>query len=282
MDQHFFGQDYHRSVEEEPLVRIIITRIFQHPKKFLIFLSVLVGGGLFFYFTAQQSSTPTILPLIKAPEGPSRIPPTTENTLLVPHQDRQVYKNIEKTPPSGEGPKVEHLLPPVEAPFLSFKDEEASVDVEAETGGDPVQKTQDTPPLPEPLPTAAKPSPLPAIEKKAGKASIDSIDQLLSQKPMLPKPEAQAQKGEKYRLQLGSLPTREAAEKEWARIQKAMKEKEPIFQRLKPRFERIDLGAEKGGIVYRIILGNIGSKEGAKRLESHLKERKISCLVIAP
>lgn len=277
MSQFFFEQDRRPPAKEESLTKIILERLLKSPTKAGIFLSILLLGGIFFYFMGGKPPVhQEDLPLIKAPPGPSRVQPETAGNPLVPHQDRQVYKNIEKAKDTSVSSKVEHLLPPVEAPALSVVDEEEPIEIAPEVS---VQKEEVA------LPKADSPpkvdSPPKAIEKVKAPSTVQSIDQLLGIAVSTPS-EPMIRKGGKYRLQLGSLPTREAAEQEWTRIQRVMKEKEPAFARLKPLFERIDLGAEKGGIIYRIILASISSKESAKTLENRLKEKKISCLVIAP
>ena len=77
-------------------------------------------------------------------------------------------------------------------------------------------------------------------------------------------------------IQLASLKTREAVEREWKRLT-ALRNLKPLLKGLKPVYGRVDMG-ESEGICYRLRVG-LFSYENAKILCRKLKEQKVDCIV---
>jgi hypothetical protein len=77
----------------------------------LLAIVVLVGGGFWFM---NRSSAPEEIPTIKA-EGTYKERPEQPGGIDIPHQDVQVYHEIDGAN-DGEKATVEHMLPPPEQP----------------------------------------------------------------------------------------------------------------------------------------------------------------------
>jgi hypothetical protein len=78
---------------------------------FVIF--TLIGGGAYWKFSQSTPTVPGEIPTIKA-EGSYKQRPEQPGGIDIPHQDVQVYQELDnKGPPPAQ---VEHLLPPPETP----------------------------------------------------------------------------------------------------------------------------------------------------------------------
>ena len=73
----------------------------------------LVGGGLYWKFAGSSHRVPGEIPTIKS-EGAYKQRPDNPGGIDIPHQDVQVYQELDNSSPAQ--PQVEHLLPPPEAP----------------------------------------------------------------------------------------------------------------------------------------------------------------------
>ena len=82
----------------------------------LVFVLLAVGGWLFWEFGEPADTNPQDIPLVKA-EGSYKQRPEEPGGINIPHQDVQVYQELDAK--NNDKDQVEHLLPPPETPQLS-------------------------------------------------------------------------------------------------------------------------------------------------------------------
>jgi cell division septation protein DedD len=78
-------------------------------------------------------------------------------------------------------------------------------------------------------------------------------------------------------VQLGALRSREAALREWQRLEGPHGD---LLEGLQPRVERIDLGPGRG-VFYRLRAGPLASEAAASQLCEQLRARQVGCLLVA-
>ena len=76
----------------------------------------LIGGGVYLKLRVPSHATPGEIPTIKA-DGAYKTRPDQPGGIDIPHQDVQVYQELDNNVP--QKPQVEHLLPPPEVPEAS-------------------------------------------------------------------------------------------------------------------------------------------------------------------
>jgi hypothetical protein len=275
------------------------------------------------YSTGVREGSEFAAPTLR-PDGPSKVAPKSPGGQQIADQDKLVYGKIDK---SGDGRKIERLLPPPENPLP------------APLASKPAPTPK--PPLPTPKldvpkspPTSALPPPpsitaprklspqsepakklekqtkgaaaLAAIVPSAGSKAIEkkttpepqalppatpkkppetATDATATSKPQikketsanLPKQVAKLDPAKGFRIQIGSLRSREAAKQAW---DKRVKQHGSILAKLTLLVKRADLG--KKGVYYRVQAGPMRSKEAAQRLCDALKQKKVGCFVVRP
>jgi cell division septation protein DedD len=239
-----------------------------------ILLFIFAGGVWALYHPKRGPVTSAEVPLLRADEQPTRKRPEDAGGMTVPDKDSLVLNRAE--------PSVEQLLPPPEAPLPRPAPAEPPAAAEPTP---PPQAAAAPPPVaappaeePEPPPSkpaapaapppsavAAPPSPAPppaAPERKTARAA--------------PLPTTPAT-GKGYRLQLGSVRSSEAAQKEWDHLKS---EQGDLLGALGFTAERADLGAR--GIYYRIQAGPVADAATAERDCNELKKRGVGCILVKP
>ncbi|MBI5163028.1 MAG: SPOR domain-containing protein [Magnetospirillum sp.] len=243
------------------------------------------------------------IPVIKADDRPIKTRPDDRGGMPVPNQDKLIYGRME-----GEGAgaqKTEHLLPPPEQPKVPPKAEDGpppkpagiteSIRPTAIPISAPPQARPNEPPLPkampqqpvvaEPLghgqqqaaaPVAAPPAPAanytPVQSRPAPPPAPVAPPQPVAAAPA-PAPVKAAPAGGDYLIQLSSLRSHEAADKEWGRIQKANGE---LLSTLKADVVQVDLGGK--GTFWRLRAGPL-SDTAARQLCQELAKRNQGCIV---
>ena len=200
----------------------------------------------------------------------------------VPNRDKEVFNRLET---DNKSSTVERLLPPPEKPMTppapppaAVPEEMAKMAPAAETGGNvavtlkpavaplPVPPKEIKPMLAEPpkappAPPAAK-KPATAAKKVASKAPAST-------------PKAAAKTGA-YRVQMASLKSRAAVQKNWA----SLKRKHPdLLGKLQLNIQSVQLSGGRGTF-YRMQAGPMTSRAQANSLCARLKSRKQGCIVV--
>jgi hypothetical protein len=225
----------------------------------------------------------------------SSAPPTAEAETVLPPPEQPVTPPapaIEDTQPAPDAttdnatatlqdvPVVTAPEPPavessgVEAPAVTDTAPEPAPAPAAEAEQAPAVETPPAAPAaeatPEPAPEqpaqAAAPEPAPAPEPEPAPAPAATQEAAVAPAP--------AAAGGNARIQLAAVKTEDAAQKEWAKMQKAYPEQ---LGGLTLTVERVDKGAS--GIFYRIQAGPLADKNAAKKLCASLKQRGQDCLV---
>jgi len=235
----------------------------------LVAVAAVLGFGVvlvYAYNKGKQDGPGKVPPVIQAEEGPSKIRPENPGGMKVPNRDKEVFNRLET---DNKSSTVERLLPPPEKPMTPPA---------AETGGNvaetlkpavaplPVPPKEIKPMLAEPpkappAPPAAK-KPATAAKKVASKAPAST-------------PKAAAKTGA-YRVQMASLKSRAAVQKNWA----SLKRKHPdLLGKLQLNIQSVQLSGGRGTF-YRMQAGPMTSRAQANSLCARLKSRKQGCIVV--
>jgi len=207
----------------------------------IIFLSMDRGTG-------GQSGE---VPVVKAEDGPIKLPPADPGGVSVPHQDKLVYGDEEE--------EVEHLLPSHEEPVE--RDEIAELIENDGVVDEPAKPATEPKPEPKPAPKP-EPKPEPKAEPKAEQR---------------PAPKALSVPASSWKLQLASFKTREGAEQAWAKLQK---NRTALLGDLGANYQSVDLGAK--GTYHRLRVGPFASRGDAEARCVKLKAAGQDCLIVAP
>lgn len=243
----------------------------------LAIVVVIVGGFSAIVWNAynqgQRSGGDAVVPLIQADNGPTKVRPDQPGGMDVPNQDKLIYDRL--TPGQNATAGVERLLPAPEAPVARPEPPAAPPQTEsllpdtAAAPRSPVQSSNELePPTIATRPPAASVPSAPAAPAKpqaapAAPAAVASI------------PPASTAAGGNARIQLGAVRSREAAQKEWARLQKANSD---LLGKLGLNISQANLGDR--GTFFRIQAGPVGDQKAASDLCAKLKARKVSCIIV--
>ncbi len=243
----------------------------------LVVLAGFVAAVWYAYDQGVKQGATITPPLIKADTGPTKVRPNDPGGLVVPDQDKLIYRAIEG---ESEPQRVERLLPPPEEPVARPRAEPGDAVTVGELHAVPPGEAPSAPgssapaaSLPPPLPaehtapTATPPAPAPQVTATAPAA------------PAVPKPPPAPPDsgGNDYRIQLAAYRDPEAATAGWARISRANPK---LLGPLSPTVIKADLGPGKG-IFYRLLAGPIADKDAAEALCQELKLKQVGCLVVA-
>lgn len=262
------------------------------------------------YSTGVREGSEVAAPLLK-PSGPSKIAPRDRGGREILDRDKRVYGVIDG---SAGGRLVERLLPPPENPLpppVARKPAPVakpplatpklavpkppppppSITAPAKLPPPPAKQATGAAPPPAPKPVsepAAKPEPNPDL-KPAAKPEVAAAPKpapppkpapVVAKPVTLPKaaePAPKPAQGKRYRVQIASLRTAEAAKREWA---KRVKQSGGALAGLTLFVKRVDI--PKRGTYFRVQAGPLPDKTAARRVCATLKQRKIGCLVVQP
>lgn len=260
----------------------------------------------------EKSAQP---PLIRADEGPIRVPPEDPGGMDIPHRDKLVYRRL---PGEGEDSRMERLLPPPEEPLpppaaqpAHEPDTSASLsgaavdDGEADAApandgrgasaslfappaaGSAPRSTEAPPPRP-PRDTSASASAHAADEQGAGVgaprplfppgtgASTGASAPPLGAAPSQPSPPS-TPAGGGYMVQLLAVGSVDQAQAAWSRLAGRNAD---ILGGLSPSYVRADLGTR--GVIYRLRAGPVGGETSARTLCAELSARNVDCVIVRP
>lgn len=238
-------------------------------------LLAVIGGGLYWKFGAIGPANPGAIPFIKA-EGAYKQRPERPGGIDIPHQDVQVYRELD-----GNGaakPVTEHLLPPPETPQApasaapvqttahavstveSLAAPPAKPDLAPTSPPAPAVATTVTPTTPAPAqPMQAVPA---ATAKPAPKTIEDVIKTVTAPGKAGPV------------IQLASIPDRAAAQ---ATLERLQVKYAGILKPDRLRLVKADLGEKR--IYYRIQSSPLSAAR-AQDLCAALKQLKAGCIVV--
>ena len=272
----------------------------------LFALGAFAGIVWYAYTQGVQSGASTVVPVIKAEEGPTKAKPEQPGGLQVPHQDKQVFQRLL---PEGQTPQtVERLLPPPPEPLQpppapapaapaatpsaiapaqplpSQSVAERPVATpqpapQATPQAAPQAAPQGVPPVPSAAPMPQPPQDTPARTQPAAESPAPQPTAEPKAEPAQPQPQDNiaAVSGGGFKVQLAAVRSEEAAKQEWNRLKNRYKEE---LRALTLTVQRVDLGAGKG-VYYRIQAGPL-NEAAAERTCAALKAKNHACLVVRP
>ncbi len=194
--------------------------------------------------------------------------------------------DVPKTPPTSELPPPPSITAPRKVtapakPERQSRNESVLAEIAPSAGGKKLEKKA-VPAPPKPPAVVKKPT---AVPKQAAKASaVPSAPKPATVSPPAKKAAApravQVSKldpSKGFRIQIGSLRSKEAANRAWV---KQLKQHGKILSKLTLLVKRADLG--KKGVYYRVQAGPLSNKTAAQRICDELKQKKVGCLVVRP
>jgi cell division septation protein DedD len=267
--------------------------------------------GLGFWFWNMGGGGSQDVPVITAEATPEKVKPADEGGLQVLNQNVQVLDNMDSTQPVAEG---ETVLPPPEQPVTppaptvaetQPAPDAAETDTSTATLQDVPSVTAPEPPVveapapaaeatepasseaapaapaPAPEPTVTEAAPQPAAPTQEA-AAPEPAPEPTAESSGAPEPQEAAVTPAptpvpvtgNARIQLAAVKSEDAAQKEWAKLQKAFPD---LLGSLTLTVQKVDKGAD--GVFYRIQAGPLADKAAAKQLCADLKSRRQDCLV---
>lgn len=247
---------------------------------------VIALAGFWFWSGGGETGNEPV-PVITADGSPEKVKPADEGGLDVPNQDVAILNGENSAAPSqGETvlPAPEQPAtppaPPAEpaTPAATSEAAPAAADAGAVVPSVSAPAVDAIPSVPAPTepsaatseaappaaPATSEAAPVPATEEPAQTAAADTA-------PAEPAPAAT---GGSARIQLAAVKSEAAAQKEWARIQKANPD---LLGSLSLHVERFNKTANE--VYYRIQAGPLADKAAAKQLCAKLKQKNQACLV---
>lgn len=251
----------------------------------LVAVAAVLGFGVvlvYAYNKGKHEGADTTPPVIQAQEGPSKIRPESPGGMKVPNRDKEVFNRLETDKQAGG---IERLLPPPEKPMTPpapppaiSPSDVAKMAPSAGTDGKgamPLKPAIAPPPAApkEIKPLLATPPKAPVLAAKKSPAPSKKV----AAKTVKAKPKRAAKpKAGTYRVQMASLRSRAAVQKNWA----TLKRKHPsLLGKLGLSIQSVKLSGGRG-TYYRMQAGPLTSKSQAAALCSSLKKRKQGCIVV--
>lgn len=242
--------------------------------RFLLVVLVLGGFGAlvaYVYYGMIRDALPPDgqIPLVRADPTPFRSRPENPGGVEIPHQNFEVYDRLGQPVPQPQtgpgGRPVERLLPPPETPMPRPA---------AAPPPPPPAPVASAPPAPAPpAPASAMPPPAaPAVPAAAPPAAVAQGPAAPSQVASAP---PQPVAGGTVRIQIGALPTQEAAAREAERLRRSYGN---IFGRVGITVVR---GESAGNPIYRVQAGPVRDRAAADELCNALRQHRVGCIIVA-
>lgn len=256
---------------------------------------LLAGGVLvaalagFWFWSGGGEPGNEPVPVITADTSPEKVKPADEGGLEVPNQDVAIL-NGESTGAPAEGETVlpapeQPATPPVAEPATTetapAADAGAAVPTVPAPAVDAIPSVP-APTVPAPGETAATAEPTapatseaaPATDTQTVAADAAPAEPAPAEAAPAAAPAAEPAATGSARIQLAAVKSETAAQKEWARIQKANPD---LLGDLTLHVERFNKTASE--VYYRIQAGPLQDKASAKQLCAKLKQKNQACIV---
>ncbi|WP_374383677.1 SPOR domain-containing protein [Dongia sp.] len=247
---------------------------------------VIALAGFWFWSGGGESGNEPV-PVITADSTPEKVKPADEGGLDVPNQDVAILNGENSNAPT----QGETVLPAPEQPATpptppEPAPEAAAPEMPSDTGnGIPTVAapavdaipTVPAPTVPAPTDTASADSTAPAETQTATAAPAEpATTQPAAAEPAAAEaaPAAAPAATGSARIQLAAVKSEAAAQKEWARLQKANPD---LLGGLSLHVERFNKTASE--VYYRIQAGPLADKAAAKQLCAKLKQNNQACIV---
>jgi hypothetical protein len=215
---------------------------------------------LYGFEKSNLSGASSVIPIISARDGPTKLRPENPGGMEIYHQDKNVYNRID---PTARLSKVEKLLP---SPDL----------VMPKPGTRKLKRNKKESKI-NSIKSFSKLESSPKKSKSLGEAtkkkSIAEKNLMIVKRKIIPVPN-DSLKGA-YRVQFASLRKKSDAAASWKRL----KDKYPaLLVNLKPRIERTIIAGK--GTFYRLQAGIFKNSESARALCNKAKTKNIGCFIV--
>ncbi len=221
-------------------------------------ITVVVLGGVYLLTSDEGSAqTDTVdkndVPLIRAAAGPVKIRPADPGGQVLPHQDREVYRQFESAHRrDGQEAVVEDFLAPQ-------KDRTAPVSLVP--NGPTCQRQPDL---------------IAEVDRLRGRMSAGASDAGRGgQNTVGDLPRGRRAAGS-FRVQLGAFRSRTTAQRHWHGLKR---KHASLLSQFNMMIERVDLGAR--GVFYRLQVGPMRAKRSARGLCRSLARRRVNCILVS-
>jgi hypothetical protein len=230
-----------------------------------VLLLIVLGGGSWLWGRVFPSA-PGEIPTIKA-EGAYKQRPDQPGGIDIPHQDVQVYHEIDGSA-GGAKPVLEHMLPPPEVPNVPPP---ADAPAQQNTDVAPQSPVENLMPQPQtPIQTTVSPPAAAVVPAPAPVAAAPAVEPPAAASPVPPAGK------DGFIIQLAASPDRHAAED---MAQKLQTKYRALLDTAHLHVQRADLGAK--GVFYRIQSQPLAEAQ-AKSICASLKKTNAGCLLVHP
>ncbi len=215
-----------------------------------VLLVVALGAGGWWAFRSLGGASS--VPLVEADPRPFKVRPDDPGGMRVPNQSELILERPGQRAQQGQGPRPGQVTPGAEAPDL---------------GG--LRAAAQPPARPTPAPAA--PPATPSVVAQPATPLAPPVPQAsASAAPASARPVGRVQ------VQLGALPTEEAARAEWNRLAARMPE---LFQGRSPQVVRLDRG-EGQTPLFRLRTGGLADQDAATSFCEQVRARGGACVPI--
>lgn len=228
----------------------------------LLGAAALIGAVAWSLSQGGLGGGPRTIPVIEADSRPIKVRPEDPGGLVVANTDQLVLEppSVRKAAERAQGTQV-RLAPAPEAPALDLLRRQAA----------PPAPPPSDPGSPAPAPPAATPAVPAALPPPVATAPAPA--ERVAAAPAVQSPAAAT--GGRVTVQLGALPSEEAARGEWARLQRRV----PELAGRQPQVIRLDRG-EGQAPLWRLRIGGLPDAEAAKALCDSVRAQGGACMMV--
>jgi cell division protein FtsN len=261
-------------------------------KLIMAVLAVLIvigfGTGIWYaYDQGVKKGVQLAPPIISADTSPVKEKPENPGGMDIPHQDKQVFGVLKSGEPDE---KVEKLMSPPESATEDPTPEETADSSDATSTGTTSKSTEsllsESKDQVSEKAETAKETATETVKEVTESQPIQKVEEKVEEKTVVaavptPKPAPKAtapaaSDGPRYRVQLGSFRSKDAAEKQWQNLRGKYKS---LLDNLSYRVQ--DIAVEDKGTFHRLQAGAYENRSNAIKLCDSLKAKKQDCLVVS-
>lgn len=218
----------------------------------LLGVAAVGAGGWWVYQSLGRTAS---VPVVEADPRPFKVRPDDPGGLRVPNQTELILERPAQRAQASQAARPASVAPGAEAPDLGGLRAAATPRQAPAPAAAPAPQ-----PAPQPAPAAAAPTAAPATAAATGTPPGTA--------PGAARPAGRVQ------VQLGALPTEEAARAEWDRLARRAPE---LFQGRSPQIARLDRG-EGQTPLFRLRTGGLADQEAAAAFCEQVRARGGACV----
>ena len=220
-----------------------------------VLLVAALGAGGWWAFRGVGGASS--VPLVEADPRPFKVRPDDPGGMRVPNQSELILERPGQRAAQGQGPRPGQMAPGAEAPDLGG----------LRAAAQPPARPAPTPSAPQ---AAAPPATSSVVAQPAAPLAPPVPQAAATATPAPARPLGRVQ------VQLGALPTEDAARAEWNRLAARMPE---LFQGRSPQVVRLDRG-EGQTPLFRLRTGGLADQDAASSFCEQVRARGGACVPI--